>query len=88
MKGQRDFERRDSFSGLFGYGPRATPLVHDNLLYTVDATGMMHWFDVSGGKLDDRAGRSLLKNHNAPNLTFGVSASPLAVDDTVVGNTN
>jgi outer membrane protein assembly factor BamB len=84
VKSEWRLPRRDPFSSPFGNGPRSTPLFRDGFVYTLDVTGHLNWYALDAGKLMHRGGRHLLKNHNAPNLKFGVSASPLAVDDTIV----
>jgi outer membrane protein assembly factor BamB len=84
VKSEWQLPRRDEFSSPFGTGPRSTPLFRDGFVYTLDVTGMLNWFSLDAGKLMHRGGRHLLKNHAAPNLKFGVSASPLAVDDNIV----
>lgn len=65
-----------------GVGPHATPTVHEGRVYTYGATGILNC-------LDTRTGRSfwsvnILAQHRLPNLEWGVSASPLIVDDLVV----
>jgi outer membrane protein assembly factor BamB len=72
-----------------GDGPRATPTVAANRVYACGATGILDC-------LDARTGAPLwqhpvLDEHRLPNLTWGVSCSPLVFDDTVVvtgGDTN
>lgn len=69
---------RAPFSSQFGHGPRATPLIDGKRLFTLGVTGILTCWDIESGKqvwqLDT------LKTFNAPNLTFGISASPLLVD--------
>lgn len=70
-----------SFGGSRG-GPRATPTWHDGIVYALGATGELR-------ALADADGRQLwrtdiLEDAGAGNLEWGMAASPLVVDDTVV----
>jgi outer membrane protein assembly factor BamB len=74
---------RGPFTSLFGTGPRATPAVADGHLYTLGATGRLRCYDLD--KVPQHAWEvDVLKAFNAPNLKFGVSASPLVEDDKVI----
>jgi outer membrane protein assembly factor BamB len=72
-----------------GDGPRATPAWHDGRLYVLGGTGELR-------ALDSATGGTLWRTHiladaGAGNLEFGMSASPLVIDNTVVvlaGGTN
>ena len=69
-------------SSAGGDGPRATPAWHDGRVYVLGGTGEFR-------ALDDATGRTLwrtniLADAGAESPEFGVSASPLVVDDTVV----
>ena len=68
-----------------GDGPRSTPTVVSNRLYSYGGTGILDC-------LDPRTGspfwtRSILKDFAQPNLTWGVSASPLVTSNLVIVTT-
>ena len=65
-----------------GDGPRATPAWHDNRLYVLGATGEFRALDAATGRTLWRT--DILANAGAENLEFGMAASPLVVDNTVV----
>lgn len=65
-----------------GTGPRATPTVHEKRVYSYGATGILSCFDAMSGTL--LWSREVLKDHNLPNIEWGISASPLVYDDLVV----
>lgn len=65
-----------------GEGPRATPTFQEDSLYAVGATGTLDCLNANTGKL--KWSRAFLMEHQLPNLTWGVSASPLVYLDTVV----
>lgn len=63
-----------------GEGPRATPTVHDGRVFAIGGTGLLNCLSADDGKSfwskDVLAGKE--------NLTWGVSASPLVFEETVV----
>jgi outer membrane protein assembly factor BamB len=65
-----------------GPGPRATPAWADGRVYALGATGELRCLDDATGQVVWRT--NILEEHDAPNLEWGMSASPLVVDDTVV----
>jgi outer membrane protein assembly factor BamB len=65
-----------------GDGPRATPTWHDGLVYALGATGEFHVLDAATGKLV--WSKNVLADAGAENVTWGVSNSPLIVDDQVI----
>jgi outer membrane protein assembly factor BamB len=65
-----------------GDGPRATPTWHQGKIYAQGATGELRCLDAATGKLV--WSKNTLTETGAPNLTWGMAASPLIVDDTVV----
>jgi|SRR5688500_7836890 len=65
-----------------GDGPRATPAWHDGRLYVLGATGEFRALDGASGRTLWRT--DILADAGAGNLDFGMAASPLVVDDTVV----
>lgn len=65
-----------------GDGPRATPTYHDGLVYSMGATGELRVLDAKTGAL--RWGKNILSDAGASNIMWGMSASPLIVDEKVV----
>jgi hypothetical protein len=67
---------------LGGDGPRATPTYHDGRVYVLGALGEFRSLDAATGAVVWR--RNILEDSGASNLDWGMSASPLIVDDKVV----
>jgi outer membrane protein assembly factor BamB len=65
-----------------GDGPRATPTWFDDRVYALGATGELVCLEEATGRVIWR--RNILADNGADNLYWGMSASPLIVDDTVV----
>lgn len=65
-----------------GDGPRATPTLDADRIYALGATGELRCLQVKTGKLV--WSRNILTENQAQNLEWGVSASPLIVDDKVI----
>ncbi|MBL8217726.1 MAG: PQQ-like beta-propeller repeat protein [Bryobacterales bacterium] len=65
-----------------GDGPRATPTYHDGRVYSMGATGEMRVLDAKTGKVV--WAKNILTEHGASNLTWGMCASPLIVDNMVI----
>ena len=65
-----------------GDGPRAVPSFHDGRLYTIGATGLLNCLNASDGKLIWQ--QQALNDPDKNNLLWGMSGSPLIVDDVVV----
>jgi outer membrane protein assembly factor BamB len=65
-----------------GDGPRATPAWHGGRVYALGATGELRCLRDSDGALLWR--RDILSENEAPNLQWGMAASPLVVDDKVI----
>jgi outer membrane protein assembly factor BamB len=68
--------------GMGGDGPRATPTYHDGRVYALGAEGELRSLDSRSGALVWH--RNILTENDAPNLAWGMSASPLVVDDKVI----
>lgn len=71
-----------------GDGPRATPTVHEGRVYAYGATGLLNCVDAATGKAIWQ--HSVLAENKSDNIEWGVSCSPLIVDDKVIvsgGNT-
>ncbi len=65
-----------------GDGPRATPTWDEGRLYALGATGELHCLNAENGKLIWSL--NILSDNRARNLTWGMAASPLVVDDKVI----
>ena len=65
-----------------GDGPRATPTYHEGRVYALGAEGELRVIDATKGTLIWR--KNILTENGAGNLQWGMSASPLIVDDTVI----
>lgn len=73
---------KPKFQTLFGDGPRATPVVHDGMLFTFGITGTLACWEAATGKPVWRT--DVLADPKKDNLFFGLSASPLIVGENVV----
>ncbi|MBI3403927.1 MAG: PQQ-like beta-propeller repeat protein [Acidobacteria bacterium] len=65
-----------------GDGPRATPTWHEGKLYALGAEGELECLDAETGKVI--WSKNILTDNGAANITWGMSASPLIVDDKVI----
>jgi outer membrane protein assembly factor BamB len=65
-----------------GDGPRATPTVHGGRVFAIGATGILDCLDAATGRRI--WSRDVLAENQLENLIWGVSASPLVFDDTVI----
>ena len=72
----------DFRESMGGDGPRATPTWHDGRVYALGAAGELRCLDAKTGKLIWN--RNILKDNAAENLQWGMSASPLIVDNKVI----
>lgn len=68
----------------FGSGPRSTPTVGGEHVWTVGATGIFHCLKAETGQKEWR--HDLLEEFKADNLRWGVSFSPLIEGDLVITN--
>ena len=83
--GKRLWEKsypRGKFGTPFGNGPRSTPAISGETAVTFGPTGVLSAWDANTGAT--RWQVDTLKKYDAPNLFFGVSASPLVVNGKVV----
>jgi outer membrane protein assembly factor BamB len=74
---------------LGGPGPRATPVYHDGLVYSLGANGDFYALSAKNGK--PRWSKNILSDNDAKNIHWAMAGSPLIVDDMVVvtpGGTN
>ena len=67
---------------LGGDGPRATPTWAEGVVYALGATGELRALDDTAGQLVWRI--NILDDSGARNLDWGMAASPLVVDETLV----
>ena len=65
-----------------GDGPRATPTWADGRVYALGALGELRCLEAGTGRLVWRV--NILEDTGAANLPWGMAASPLVLDDTVV----
>ena len=65
-----------------GDGPRATPTYHDGRVYALGALGELRCLDARTGAVIWR--KNILEENEVRNLTWGMAAAPLIVDDVVV----
>lgn len=65
-----------------GDGPRATPTWHEGRLYALGAVGELRCLEATSGKLI--WSRNILTDNQSQNLTWGMSASPLVVDEKLI----
>jgi outer membrane protein assembly factor BamB len=73
---------RPKFESIFGNGPRATPLVDGDRLYTFGASGILCCWACADGKLHWQ--KDMLKEFKAKNLFFGTSSSPVIDGDQLI----
>jgi len=67
---------------LGGDGPRATPTWADGVVYALGAAGELRALDETTGRVAWR--KHILEENGATNLDWGMAASPLVVDETIV----
>ena len=70
------------YENSYGDGPRATPTVHEGRVYTVGATGAVLCLDAGTG--DKIWGLNVLTKFEGENLEYGLSASPVIVDEKLI----
>jgi outer membrane protein assembly factor BamB len=75
-------EWRAAYRDHTGDGPRATPTWHAGRIYALGAEGDLRVLDARTGKLVWE--KNILQDNDARNLSWGMSASPLIVDDKVI----
>ncbi len=69
-------------SAVAGVGPRATPTVAGDRVFTLGATGILNCLDLAGGALI--WSRDILADNRAEANAWGISCSPLVLDTLVV----
>ena len=81
-KSQWEVSYDGNFShGLARSGPRATPTISDGRVFTMGALGSLCCIDLATGELVWR--KETIEN-GVPNLAYGVSSSPLIIDNMVI----
>lgn len=75
---------RVPFKSAFGNGPRATPVVEGDRLYTHGVTGVLACWEAATGKPVWQI--DTLKEFKASNLFFGISCSPILEGDLLLLN--
>lgn len=68
----------------YGNGPRSTPTIDDDRVYSVGATGILHCLRAANGEVVWR--EDLLQAFNADNLIRGTSSSTLVEGDLLLTN--
>lgn len=69
---------------IAGEGPRATPTITSNRVYTLGATGILNCLDLATGA--HIWSKDIIKDNHATVNGWGVSGSPLVIDQMVVVN--
>jgi outer membrane protein assembly factor BamB len=84
--GKKVWERAngESFSNDKGGGPRGTPVVDGSQLYVLGASGDLSSLDAATGKVAWTV--NLLRKFGARNIQWGLSESPLVMDDRILVN--
>jgi outer membrane protein assembly factor BamB len=77
LKWEKSYDR-EKFTPLFGHGPRSTPLVFEDRVFTFGGTGILACWDAKTGEIRWKV--DTLKTFKAKNLFFGISTSPLLLD--------
>jgi outer membrane protein assembly factor BamB len=67
-----------------GNGPRATPLIAGNRVFTLGADGWLHCLDLNTGQ--KIWARSLLRDYAVPRSYFGIGSSPVLEGDLLLVN--
>ena len=76
LKWEKSYDRAE-FKPFFGNGPRSTPLVSGDRVFTLGGTGILACWDARTGAIEWKV--DTLKEFQAKNLFFGVSTSPVMV---------
>jgi outer membrane protein assembly factor BamB len=67
---------------LGGLGPRATPVYHEGLVYSLGADGDLYCLSAETGK--PKWSKNILADNGAKNIHWAMSGSPLIVDEKVI----
>lgn len=81
-----NFRYATDFEDRYGYnnGPRSSPVVDGDRVYTVGAQGQLHCFDLRSGKLVWR--RNIAAEYKVPQDFFGTASTPLIDDKLLIHN--
>ena len=83
--GKEKWTHRDKaryYTSLGGLGPRATPAIDGNQVFTVGSTGILNCLDFESGR--QIWSTNIFEENNAKAPPWGVSCSPLIVEDLVI----
>jgi outer membrane protein assembly factor BamB len=69
----------------FSPGPRTSPVVHQDRIYLVGVTAMLHCLDLEKGELIWQ--RDLAKDYQIPQYFFGYGPNPMVWNDLLILNT-
>ncbi|MFQ5461226.1 MAG: PQQ-binding-like beta-propeller repeat protein [Phycisphaerae bacterium] len=72
------YHDRYQFSG----GPRSSPTIHDGLVFTYGAEGMLHCLDLDTGEVRWRT--NIIEKYKVAQNFFGVGSTPLVWEDVLV----
>jgi outer membrane protein assembly factor BamB len=67
---------------LGGPGPRATPVYHDGLVYSLGAMGDLYCLSAATGK--PKWSKNILADNDAKNIHWAMAGTPLIIDDMVI----
>jgi outer membrane protein assembly factor BamB len=67
---------------LGGPGPRATPVYHDGVVYSLGAMGDLYCLTAATGK--PKWSKNILADNDAKNIHWAMAGAPLIVDDMVI----
>ena len=83
---QWTFRYATDFEDRYGYnnGPRSSPVIDSDRVYTLGAQGQLHCLDLKSGKLV--WGRSISREYKVPQDFFGTASTPLIEDKLLILN--
>ena len=83
---QWQFRYGTDFEDRYGYnnGPRSSPVIDVDRIYTLGAQGQLHCFDLRSGKLIWR--RNINAEYKVPQDFFGTATTPLVEDKLLIVN--
>jgi outer membrane protein assembly factor BamB len=85
LTGKEQWQHKDSFryeNPMAGIGPRATPTISKNRVYTMGASGILNCLDLGTGQ--KIWSRNTLQDTQAKMQEWGLSCSPLILDNKVI----
>ena len=83
---QWHFRYATDFEDRYGYnnGPRSSPVIDSDRVYTLGAQGQLHCLDLKSGKLV--WGRKISSEYKVPQDFFGTASTPLVEDKLLILN--